>query len=307
MSPTTPRAAFGPVTVYFGEKTGKYPDGNQVIVGGSDTRVAFDTPQVANRIGAAFDDVDMVILGHVHEDHMAGLHRVPRARVLVHHADLEAARSWDGLSRHYGYTPEVLTGLKKKIEKQFDYVARPDATGYDDGAVWELGGVRVRAVHMPGHTAGHCVLLVEPHGIAFIGDIDLSGFGPYYGDASSSLARFRDTLERMQTLPASIWITSHHKGVITERANFLKMLHAFASRIDEREQRLLAMLSAAPRSLDDLVRERLLYPADHDDLWIDCAERRSIVQHLDELVVRGLVTLDGDARYRLGASAHRAA
>ncbi len=111
----------------------------------------------------------------------------------------------------------------------------------------------------------------------------------------------------MRTLPASIWITSHHKGVITERANFLKMLHAFASRIDEREQRLLAMLSAAPRSLDDLVRERLLYPADHDDLWIDCAERRSIVQHLDELVVRGLVTLDGDARYRLGASAHRAA
>ena len=26
--------------------------------------------------------------------------------------------------------------------------------------------MRVRAVHLPGHTAGHCVLLVEPHGIA---------------------------------------------------------------------------------------------------------------------------------------------
>ena len=307
MSPTTPHAEFGPVTVYFGEKTGKYPDGNQVVVNGSDTRVAFDTPQVANRIGAAFDSVDMVILGHVHEDHMAGLHRVPRAQVRVHRADLEAARSWEGLSRHYGYTPEVLIGLKKKIEKQFDYVARPDASGYDDGATWELGGARVRAVHMPGHTAGHCVLVVEPHGIAFIGDIDLSGFGPYYGDATSSLAQFRLTLERMRTLPASIWITSHHKGVITERASFLKMLDAFAARIDEREQRLLAMLSAGPRSLDDLVRERLLYPQDHEDLWIDCAERRSIVQHLDELVARGLVAQDGDARYRLNAPAHRAA
>ena len=30
--------------------------------------------------------------------------------------------------------------------------------------------MRVRAVHLPGHTAGHCVLLVEPQGIAFIGD-----------------------------------------------------------------------------------------------------------------------------------------
>ena len=40
--------------------------------------------------------------------------------------------------------------------------------------------------HMPGHTAGHTVLLVEPEGVAFIGDIDLTGFGPYYGDACSS-------------------------------------------------------------------------------------------------------------------------
>jgi glyoxylase-like metal-dependent hydrolase (beta-lactamase superfamily II) len=60
--------------------TGKYPDGNQVIVQGAhDQRVAFDTPLVANRIGPDFDDVDLVILGHVHEDHMAGLHRVPHA------------------------------------------------------------------------------------------------------------------------------------------------------------------------------------------------------------------------------------
>jgi glyoxylase-like metal-dependent hydrolase (beta-lactamase superfamily II) len=308
MSPTTPHAEFGPVTVYFGEKTGKYPDGNQVIVTGADTRVAFDTPQVANRIGADFDSVDMVILGHVHEDHMAGLHRVPRARVLAHEADLEAVRSWQGLARHYGYTPEVLVGLKKKIRTQFDYVPRPDAIGYADGATWDLGGgVRVRAVHMPGHTAGHCVLVVEPQGIAFIGDIDLSGFGPYYGDATSSLAQFRETLKKMESLPASLWITSHHKGVVSDRAVFLKMLRAFSARIDEREQRLLEMLSAGPRTLDELVRERLLYPPEHDDLWVDCAERRSIEQHLDELLARGAVVAQDDCRYRLGATAHRAA
>lgn len=33
---------------------------------------------------------------------------------------------------------------------------------------------------MLGHTAGHSALLVAPKGVAFIGDIDLSGFGPYY-------------------------------------------------------------------------------------------------------------------------------
>ena len=34
MESPTPRAEFGPVSIYFGQKTGKYPDGNQVIVRG---------------------------------------------------------------------------------------------------------------------------------------------------------------------------------------------------------------------------------------------------------------------------------
>ena len=290
-------ARFGPVAVYFGEKSGKYPDGNQVVVRGRDTTAAFDTPQVANRIGPAFDTVDLVILGHVHEDHMAGLHRVPDAQVHVHEADLAAARSWDGLTRHYGYTGEALAQLRTTIEREFHYAPRPDAIGYADGAVWDLGGVRVRAVHMPGHTSGHCVLLVEPHGIAFIGDIDLSGFGPYYGDATSSLAQFRRTLSRLEELPASTWITSHHKGVLTDRAAFVRALRAFAARIDEREQRLLQMLAGGPRSMADLVRERLLYPPGYGDLWVDCAERRSIALHLEELVGAGRASRLPDGRY----------
>ena len=74
----------GAVTVHLGEKSGKYPEGNQVLVSSSQMRVAFDTPLVANRIGVDFDGVDLIILWHVHEDHMAGLHRVPHAKVQVH-------------------------------------------------------------------------------------------------------------------------------------------------------------------------------------------------------------------------------
>ena len=289
---------FGPVAVHLGEKSGKYPDGNQVLVQGADTRVAFDTPQVAKRIGPAFDNVDLVILGHVHEDHMAGLHRVPQARVMVHDADLAAAQSWAGLSAHYGYPEAVLGPLKTKIEQEFDYRPRPDATGYADGASWQLGGgVTVRAQHLPGHTAGHCALLVDSVGLAFIGDIDLSGFGPYYGDATSSLADFRRSLTAVARLDARVWVTSHHRAVITARADFLAQLAAFAGKIDERSERLLALLAPAPQSLDWLVRQRLLYPPEHDALWVDCAERRSIGLHLDELLADGRVRLQGDGRF----------
>ena len=299
---TTPSLELGPVTIYFGDKTGKYPDGNQVVVRGSDTTAVFNTPQVANRIPEVLAAADLAILGHVHEDHMAGLHLMPGKPVHVHEADLDAARTWQGLSRHYGYPQPVLDKLRSKIEADFHYAPRPDAVGYVDSAVWELGGVRVRAVHMPGHTAGHCVLLVEPQGIAFIGDIDLSGFGPYYGDATSSLADFRRTLARLAELPATRWITSHHKGVVQERTQFLELLQAFAARIDEREARLLQMLAAGPQTLDDLVRQRLLYPPHADDLWVDCAEARSIEQHLHELAAAGRVRCDDAGRWRPGAA-----
>jgi glyoxylase-like metal-dependent hydrolase (beta-lactamase superfamily II) len=295
----TPCARFGPVTVYFGDKTGKYPDGNQVVVRGRDTMVVFDTPQVANRIPQVLAEADLAILGHVHEDHMAGLHRMPGKPVWVHEADLDAARSWQGLSRHYGYPQSILDALRLKIERDFHYAPRPDAQGYADGAVWELGGTRVRAVHLPGHTAGHCVLLVEPQGIAFIGDFDLSGFGPYYGDATSSLADFRRSLARLAELPAVGWVTSHHKGAITERAAFDAMLGAFAARIDEREARLLQMLRGGPQTLAQLVQQRLLYPPEAADLWIDCAEARSIAQHLQELQADGRVRCVDGSHYAL--------
>ena len=260
----------GAASVFFGEKSGKYPDGNQVVVRGADTLVAFDTPLVANRLGRELLDADLVILGHVHE------------------ADLEAARSWAGLARHYGYGAAVLEGMKAKIERDFHYVPRPDAQPYRDGASWDLGGgVTVRAFHTPGHTRGHCVLLVEPDGIAFIGDIDLSSFGPYYGDATSSLVEFRRTLVAVKDIPANVWITSHHKGVITERTTFLSLLGAFAGRLDAREAAIADYLRRQPATLAELVEHRFLYPKALDDLYYADAERRTIEQHLEELAAAG--------------------
>lgn len=290
----------GPVTVHLGEKSGKYPDGNQVLVEGADALVAFDTPLVANRLGDKFTAADMVILGHVHEDHIAGLHRLPRARVLAPQADLEALRSWDGLARHYGYRPDVLAEMKAKIERVFHYLPRPDAEGYGDGAHWELGGgVSIRALHMPGHTSGHSVLLVEPGAIAFIGDIDLSSFGPYYGDATSNLDAFRATLRAVARVPARVWITSHHKGVITERAAFLALLAAYAAKLDAREQAIAAHLrDSGPATLEELVTHRFLYPRGYHDSYVEDAERRTIAQHLASLAAAGRVRGEG-ASYRL--------
>jgi glyoxylase-like metal-dependent hydrolase (beta-lactamase superfamily II) len=295
-----PRLDFGRVSVFLGEKNGKYPDGNQVIVRGSDTRAVLDTPLVANRIGPEFDSADIVVLGHVHEDHLAGLHRLPKAKVYAPDADLEAARSWEALGAAYGTREEHLPQMLEKFQRDFFYAPRPDAIGYADGAVWDLGQVRVEAVHMPGHTAGHSVLLVEPEGVAFLGDIDLGGFGPYYGDTTSNLADFRRTIARVPDIAARVWVTFHHRAVYTDRGRLLTDLAAYAAKIDEREKRLVELLAAGPKTLADLVACRLLYPADYQELWVEDVEARTISQHLAELTANGRVQVDETGLYRLG-------
>jgi glyoxylase-like metal-dependent hydrolase (beta-lactamase superfamily II) len=281
---------FGAVRVYLGNKSGKYPDGNQVVVHGGDITVAFDTPLVAKALPDAFTEVAAVILGHVHEDHLAGLRRLAHLPLWVHEGDLEAARSWEGMARHFGYSPAVLSTWYERMVSDFDYQPRPDAVGYADGHVWDLGaGVRVRAHHLPGHTSGHCALVVESEGVAFIGDIDLTGFGPYYGDATSSLALFRRSLQRVRELDARVWVTSHHRGVITDRALFESSLQAFADKLDQRSEKLLAMLGTEPQTLEALVEQRLVYPVGYDAAFVNDVERCMIAQHLQELVEAGQV------------------
>lgn len=290
---------FGRVTVLVGEKTGKYPDGNSLLIRGRDATALVDPSLSVGRRAPTLGAVDLVVQSHVHEDHVAGLHRFPSARVTAHRADLPGLQDVDGLLAIYGYPdPALLDDLRRWVSEQFHYVARPDAEPYDDGAVFDLGGTRLRAIHLPGHTRGHCALLVEPEGVLFLGDIDLTGFGPYYGDAWSDLAAFERSLAQVRDIEARVWVSFHHAGVLETRADFLARLDRFAGRIAEREAALLAWLDQ-PRTLDEMVRHRFLYPAHAQLSYVDAAERRTITQHLARLATAGRVAeVDADTWVR---------
>jgi len=289
--------SFGPVTVFPGDKNGKYPDGNQVLVRGREALAAFDTPLSTFLQPERLNGVDLVILGHVHEDHVCALGQIPHVPVHAPEEDAPALRSLDGLMDHYGYGPDVTAIMRRHVREHFHFAPRPDASGYRDAQVWDLGGVTVHAWHMPGHTGGHSVLLVEPDGIAFIGDIDLSGFGPYYGDACSDLARFLVTLERMQSLPAKVWITSHHKGVVTEAGQMRTLLARFRERIFEREKAIAQALMGGGKTLAELVAQRFLYPPGYHEIFVDDVEAKTIREHLKLLIAGGKVVEEG-GRFR---------
>jgi hypothetical protein len=133
-------------------------------------------------------------------------------------------------------------------------------------------------------------------GALYLGDIDLSSFGPYYGDAWSSLVDFERSLERVCDIEARWYITFHHIGVL-DRADFLERLDRYAAVIASPEERLLEYLGE-PRTLADIARHRFVYRPGDAVPFADPVERRSMSQHLERLAAGGLVEELAGGRYR---------
>lgn len=288
--------SFGPVTVLVGDKNGKYPQGNSLLIRGSGTTAIVDPSMaVVARADELRGAADAVLLSHVHEDHVAGVHLYPDADIHAHRLDARGLRSIDGIMEIYGYEG-IDDAVRSFLIDQFHYTERPDTHDYEDGAVFDLGSVRVRAIHTPGHTRGHCVFLIEPGGVLFLGDIELSSFGPYYGDAWSDLADFERSINLVRAIDARVWVSFHHVGVIEDRAQFVERLDRFAGRIVEREAAIVEFLRQ-PRSLREMIAHRFLYPEHATFPFIEAVEERTIRQHVDRLIEQSVVQRAGNDVY----------
>ncbi|WP_331236337.1 MBL fold metallo-hydrolase [Natronorarus salvus] len=186
-----------------------------------DTGVATGTTREGLREGLAdlgygFADVSQVVLTHFHSDHagLAGeIQAEGDATVYVHGADAplvaqeEAALSdLDALRRRlftrWGMPDEEREGLLAFLEGHTHIAGEPvDVTPIEDGTAIEAGETLLRAVHTPGHAAGHCCYELEGASEAFVGDAILPVYTPNVGGADvrvdRPLERYLKTLSRI--------------------------------------------------------------------------------------------------------------
>jgi glyoxylase-like metal-dependent hydrolase (beta-lactamase superfamily II) len=279
----------GRVTVLFGEKQGKYPQGNSVIVRGDEESLVIDPCLALIPRRDRLPAVDRVVNSHCHEDHIAGNHLFPEVRWHRHQADAPGMGSLDDFMAIYGFDDEAVDrAFRPLVVNQFHFTPRADVETFRDGDVFELGGSRVRVIHTPGHTRGHCAFYIEPDDVLYLGDVDLSSFGPYYGDAWSDLEAFEDTLAKVREIEARHYVTFHHIGVLDGQQAFLERLDRFAAVIPQREERLLAFLRD-PHTLEEIAEHRFVYRQGDPVPFVACVERRSMGQHLDRLIREGRV------------------
>jgi glyoxylase-like metal-dependent hydrolase (beta-lactamase superfamily II) len=288
----------GRVVALLGSLNGKYPSGNSVLVSGTEESILIDPSLTVADRGGVPGPVDRMLVSHAHEDHLAGCSTFPGARVHAHHDDLLGLHSLDGMLAVYGFEPSVATAWAQKLVSDFHYQPRIDATGFADGQRFDLGGkLTVSVIHLPGHTRGHCGFMIEPDGVLFVADIDLTGFGPYYGDHWSDLEDFERSIDRVATIDAKHYVTFHHKGIVSTRTEFLEQLTTFKRVISNREERLLNFLSE-PRNIQHIADAHFIYRPESAPSFADAVEKRSMTMHLVRMIRNGAVVEPEPGMYR---------
>jgi len=163
-----------------------------------------------------------------------------------------------------------------------------DATRADveDGEVIALsGGERLRALHTPGHAAGHLALLEETQGSLFAGDL-VSGVSTILVDSGpGSLDAYLRSLERIRDAGARTLFPGHGPPQIAPADTVQRLLDHRA----DREARIVEALAGGAAELDEIVA--VAY-ADTPGADPGLAARQAL-SHLDRLHEAGRVRRAG--------------
>ncbi|HWH33576.1 MAG TPA: MBL fold metallo-hydrolase [Egibacteraceae bacterium] len=168
--------------------------------------------------------------------------------------------------------------------------AAPSATpaALADGRTLELAGVRLQAVHTPGHSSDHLCLRVMDTDVVLTGDHVLGRGTTVVVWPDGDMADYMASLRRVAALPATALYPGHGPALADPAAK----VREYLAHRDERERQVLDALRAGDDAPMAVVKR--VY-ADVDEA-LHGAAARSVQAHLEKLVREGAVVRDGDPR-----------
>jgi len=280
--------------VFFveGKNHGRYPFSNSLFID-DEIKVLIDTGFGKEFVERFLKEknVDLVINSHCHEDHTNCNYLFRNARICCHKLDAPAVRSVSELLKRYGpMGHKVVEAIRVFLRDMFGLRNSRVDLEFEDNYVFDLGDIKLRVIHAPGHSIGHCCFYIEDAKIVFLSDIDLTSFGPWYGCLDSDIDQFIDSIIRVKRLKAEIAVSSH-KGIFRGEDVIQEKLDEYLQKILERENRFLKLLEKEKLDIEQIVNKAVIYGKFPDPKSVfEHFERIMIEKHLNRLLRAGFIT-----------------
>lgn len=282
------------------QNNGMFPFAGSVYVD-AERKILFDAGIGIKLLGAFLKEyqVDIVIVSHTHPDHIAGCgYLADLAPIFVPAEGASSFGNLDLLAERFIEGEEETELWKNLVRKVMGFRSAAGSRTFDAKSAFDLGSVKLLAMHTPGHVIDHYCFYEEHSGLMLLFDIDLSPMGPFYGHRESDVDQYEASVNFVRSFNPEV-VVSSHMGVL--RKNVDKTLGAFAARIPQRDDQIAEML-ATPSSAAELAAQFPFMPKHHPQLrplylyW----EHQMVKKHLDRLMERGEIAPAGDDRWQRG-------
>jgi glyoxylase-like metal-dependent hydrolase (beta-lactamase superfamily II) len=248
------------------------------IVGRGQVAIIDPGPDDETHIAALLDavrgeTVTHVLVTHTHRDHSPAVARVKAATGATTFGEgpHRAARSL-----HIGEAP--------RLDASNDTDFNPDRR-LADGEVVSGRGFTLEAIATPGHTANHMAYTLREQDLIFSGDHVMGWSTSIVAPPDGAMSDYMASLEKLARRAEPVYLPGHG-DLIREAPGFVQ---SYIRHRQGREVSILHRLGKGAADIPTLVRAIYIGL----DPRLSRAAGLSVLAHLEDLVVRGLVATEG--------------
>ena len=286
-----------------GANEARFPEANTLLID-DEIITLLDAGSSLNHItstlrdlGHQLVDLDRIILTHYHADHKgyAGqLRQLSGCEVLCHPLSESAVISFETMMKSIGIDNKkmkeswlsLLTARLPHVKE--NYIVDGN---FQDSKPIDCGEVELIPIHAPGHTHDHTCFGINGYETILLVDIDLTQFGPWYGNDTSDIEQFNSSIHQIIDFQPKMGISSHLLDPVTEGLE--EKLLRYSADFEKRNEKIINHITKGVDTLEKLTRVPIIYPRIPYEVYF-LFEELMLKKHIELLIKRGLVSLEND-------------
>ncbi len=277
------------VFLIIGKNKGTFPYSNSLLIVDEEI-VLIDSGIGDEQLEVLKGEVDILINSHYHIDHILGNYLFENLWIVEEEADVTS--SFENYKRFAGILDtSIEESWLSWFHQYFEFHASSPTRTFKPNEIFKFGSTKWQAVHTPGHSTGHCAFYEPKKKIMFSSDIDLTPFGPWYGNPTANLPDFIDSIKLLSDFEIDVICSSHS---YPQEDNITDALDDYLDIIFARNEQILGLLEKE-RTIDDLESQDIIYNKSHKRYkafaWF---EKNMLKKHIDLLIAMGKVEREGE-------------